>query len=178
MVMLVTGMPCAGKSELVRVCEDLGVSVVCMGDVVRAHARKHGIPERRVGEFADAERKRFGYDVWAERSIPLMKGGRIVIDGTRGRDEVNRFRKEFGDRMRVIAVHASPATRFERVRRRGRGDDALSFERFRERDEREMRWGISEVIALADIMVVNETSLQEFHAAARRIVSTLIDKDG
>ena len=69
-VIVVTGMPGAGKEEFVQVAKSLGYDVVRMGDVVRAEAKKQGITDsdKGIGEFADQERRLRGFDIWAKRS--------------------------------------------------------------------------------------------------------------
>jgi dephospho-CoA kinase len=67
----------------------------------------------------------------------------------------------------VVAVHASPKTRYERMLKRRRTDDAGSIEAFRARDLRELGWGLGDVIATADVMLVNESSLEALREAAR-----------
>jgi len=56
----------------------------------------------------------------------------------------------------LVAVHASPRERFRRLKSRGRPDDPTTWEEFVERDMRELELGIGNVIALADVMIVNE----------------------
>jgi dephospho-CoA kinase len=77
------------------------------------------------------------------------------------------FRRAFGDELTVVAVHASPKTRYERMLKRRRTDDAGSIEAFQARDLRELGWGLGDVIATADVMLVNESSLEALREAAR-----------
>src|SRR5437667_1185099 len=162
-------MPGCGKEEILAVAKDLGFSIVRMGDVVREEARRRGLPitESAVGGMATAEREAHGFGVWAERTLPRIHGDRIVVDGLRGRAELDVFRKTFGDALLVLAVHASPTTRHERMLRRKRLDDAITMEAIRARDLRELRWGLGEVIATADILLCNDTTVDEFRRQAR-----------
>lgn len=163
-ILCVTGMPGCGKGEFLTIAEKKSFKIVRMGDVVRDHARKLGLDssDQSVGGLADKERREKGMDIWAVRTIPLMKNGPIVVDGVRNKEEVEAFEREFGEVVKVVAIHSSQETRFERIRRRRRGDDAVFQEQFKERDRRELGWGIGEVIAMADYMIVNESSLGEF----------------
>lgn len=176
-IVLVTGMPGSGKTELVFIAREMDVSIISMGDVVRSHANANGIPPDRIGEFADSERKEHGYHIWAERTMPSIKGERVLIDGTRGLDEVERYRKEYGDVLKIVAVHSSQSTRFERLKARLRSDDPNLLEKFRERDRRELEWGIGHVIALADFMLVNEGPLEEFRDEARDVLTKCLSSD-
>src|SRR5207249_4371996 len=83
------------------------------------------------------------------------------------------FQELVGDDLSVVAVHASPRTRYERMLRRRRTDDAGSIEAFRARDLRELSWGLGDVIATADVMLVNEGTLEEFRRQARTALGRL-----
>lgn len=155
--------------------QELGFSIVRMGDVVREEAQRRGLPitDAAVGGMAHAERQAHGYGVWAERTLPRVRGERVLLDGLRGRDELEAYRKAFGSGLLVIAVHASPRTRYERMMNRRRADDAETYEAFQARDTRELSWGLGDVIATADVMLVNEGTLDEFRHAARAVLERL-----
>ncbi|MCX8170078.1 MAG: hypothetical protein N3D72_03195, partial [Candidatus Methanomethyliaceae archaeon] len=61
----------------------------------------------------------------------------------------------------LIAIHSSPSTRFKRLIKRGRSDDPKNLEEFITRDMREIKIGIGSVIALADVMFINEGTIEE-----------------
>jgi dephospho-CoA kinase len=168
-------MPGCGKEEVLAVAKDLGFSLVRMGDVVREEAQRRGLPisDADVGGMAHAERQKHGMGVWAERTLPRIRGERVLVDGLRGRAELEMFRTAFGDGLIVIAVHASPRTRYERMLRRRRPDDAGTIEAFRARDVRELSWGLGDVIATADVMLVNEGSIDDLRRQARSALERL-----
>jgi len=168
-------MPGCGKDELLAVAQRLGFSIIRMGDVVREEARRRGLPitDAAVGGMAHTERELHGFGIWAERTLPRIHGDHVLVDGLRGRAELEVFRKAFGEELVVIAVHASPKTRHERMLRRKRSDDAATIEAFRARDLRELSWGLGDVIATADVMLVNEASLDEFRRGARAALERL-----
>lgn len=168
-------MPGAGKEEFVQVAAEMGFSIVRMGDVVRDEARHRGLPitDAAVGGMAHAERQAHGYGIWAARTVPRVRGERVVIDGLRGKAELEVFRKAFGQDLIVLAIHASPATRYERVKQRQRADDAMTPETFRARDERELSWGLGDVIATADLVIVNEDTPEAFRSEARSVLERI-----
>ncbi len=162
---VVTGMPGAGKEGVVSRALAVGFSVYRMGDVVREFAKRDGVPPEDVGRYASAEREAEGRDVWARRVLDKVLSDSaefVLIDGCRSDFEVSVFRRHFGQSMSVLAVHSSPATRFERVVRRGRADAPRDRKEFDERDRRELEWGLGRVIALADHMIVNEGTVEDF----------------
>jgi dephospho-CoA kinase len=168
-VICVTGMPAAGKEEFQIVAASMGYAIVRMGDVVRDEARRRGLPvtDAAVGGMAHRERKEHGVAVWAERTIPLVRGDRVLIDGLRSLAELDAFRRAFGKDLVVFGIEASPRTRWDRVLSRRRPDDARTWEEFLRRDAREIGWGLDKVVAAADVRIVNEGSLDAFYARVR-----------
>ena len=174
-VICVAGMPGCGKEEFVKVAEERGLPIVRMGDIVREEAKRRGLKfsDESVGGMAHEERVKHGFGVWAERTVSRVGDATTVIDGIRGREEVEVFRRAFGDRLVVVAIHASPRTRYARIRKRGRGDDVISEAEFHRREKREMGWGLAEVIATADHMIVNEDGLSDLRAQCATVLDAV-----
>jgi len=154
---VLTGMPGAGKEEFVRVALENGFKVIRMGDVVREEAIRQEISmtDKGVGRFASEEREKHGPGIWAVRCLPRVEGQDTVIDGSRSTYELEVFRKHLGSKMRLVAIHASPSLRFERLKKRNRSDAPCTMEEFQQRDEREMGWGLGNLIAQADLVIMN-----------------------
>ena len=170
---VLTGMPGSGKSEAVKVAEEMGIPVHHMGSLVREMVKAKGFEVNRANmqAVADGERRKLGADIWAKRTVRLLAAApMVVIDGTRSLQEVAFFRRELGPNLTVVCVHASPRTRWDRISRRGREDDPRTFEELRERDQNELRWGLGEVIATADAMLVNEEGKGTLRAQMRRLL--------
>ena len=159
-LLIVTGMPGTGKEEFLKVAEEMNVPFIRMGDVVR-ETYESSDKSMSVGEFASAERERHGYDIWAKRSLERMSGNIFLVDGCRSMDEVNAFRS-LTDDVTLIAIHSSPEARYARLIKRNRDDAPSTLDEFMERDEREMNWGLAKIMALSDVTVPNESTLEEF----------------
>jgi dephospho-CoA kinase len=175
-LVVTVGMPGSGKDEIVSVAKDLGFHVIKMGDLVRAETQRRRLPlnDQNIGRIANEEREKHGHSIWAKRVIPLVTETKTLIDGCRGDDELSLFRHNFGDLV-LIGVHSSPDTRYERLLKRGRGDDAMSHEAFYERDRRELKFGIGNALALADHMLVNEGTVQELRHSAEEVLRTVLE---
>ncbi len=172
-----TGMPGAGKTEAVKVAKEMGIRVISMGDEVREETRKRGleINDENLGKIADEMRKKHGMNIWAKkclRKIEMMEDKIIVIDGIRNIEEVETFRNKI-ENFILVAIHASPSTRYNRLIKRGRKDDSIKIEDLKRREKRELAWGVGNVIAMADIIVINENSLEKFKEKIREILITL-----
>ncbi|MBR4504179.1 MAG: AAA family ATPase [Candidatus Methanomethylophilaceae archaeon] len=173
-IIVVAGMPGSGKEELLKVARSMGFDFVRMGDVVResyaeSRAESEGLS---VGEFAARERERYGKDVWAERSVKRMSGDLFFVDGCRSMDEVRSFRR-VSDDVLIVAIHAPRSERFRRLVNRNREDAPRDEKEFDARDNLEIGWGIAEVIALSEHMLVNDSDLETFHKNARTLLESL-----
>ncbi|BAB59421.1 hypothetical protein [Thermoplasma volcanium GSS1] len=171
-MIIVTGMPGAGKDEFVKVARSLGFMDLHMGNTVREYASRNGIPDddKEIGNFAASERKKFGMDIWARRTAEKIESDELtVIDGVRNKEEMDYFSK-FSKSIYVVAIFANRKTRLERILKRDRPDDIRSMEGLIERDNRELSWGIGNVIALADYMIVNDESLEIFYERSRKLL--------
>jgi len=90
---------------------------------------------------------------------------KVIVDGLRSLSEVDAFKKRFPN-FRLMAVYASPETRFNRIYRRQRSDDPDGWGLFHERDMRELGVGLGDVIAMAEYLVINENDKGKDNAKA------------
>ncbi len=148
-------MPLAGKTLAASFAKELGLPVISMGDKIRE------IEEGDASKLIFEIREKYGRDyiarICGEELKKLNKDA--VIEGIRNIEEIE-YLKKIGE-VYLIAIHASPATRFKRALDRKRKDDPKNYEEFKERDERELKLGLGSTIALSDYMIVNEESKEE-----------------
>lgn len=172
---LITGMPGSGKTLFTEAAKRLGLPVASMGDSVRLEAVRRGlsIDAATLAQLSRELREQRGPAAVAELTLSHIPPSPIVvIEGVRSLAEVELFRQHF-DRVFVVSIHSSPAVRYQRLSSRGRSDDPKHWEEFAERDRRELAFGIGEVIALADYMLVNEGL--EKDAFVKLCISVLTD---
>jgi len=177
----IVGLTGSGKTEVAKVASKLDVPCVRMGDVVWEEVKRRGLElnEANVGIVANELREHEGLAAIATRCIHLIeergKGKRaVIVDGIRGSAEVEEFRMAFGDRFYLLAVSASEKARYSRIAARGRADDVESLEAFREKDARELSWGLGEALASADFTLINEGTLAEHRRKAAEIVEKIM----
>jgi len=96
----------------------------------------------------------------------------VVIEGCRSIAEIDVF-DDCANPVVIVCVHTSPKERYRRLRERNREDAPPSWEVFRERDIREISVGLGGVIALSDIMLVNEGTIAEFQEQSKKLVKRL-----
>ncbi|HXY46945.1 MAG TPA: AAA family ATPase [Thermoplasmata archaeon] len=177
-LVVTVGMPGSGKDELVAVARSMGLATLKMGDLVRDETRRRGltVTNANVARVASEERDKHGAGVWAQRALPKLTETRMLVDGCRSDTEVTVFRHNFGD-LFVLGIFASPETRHARMANRSRSDDGADLQEFYDRDRRELKWGIGNAFALADGMIVNEGSLEEFRREARALLERVLARE-
>lgn len=174
-----TGMPASGKSEAVQLARDKKIPVLRMGDLVWEETRRQGKPldDKNVGEIASNMRQKYGMDIWAKRAIEkikfLKKTSYLIIDGIRNVEEIEYFKKNLNQDFFVVAINASEKLRRERVIARGRIDDSKNPKNLKERDKREISWGLQKVIVDADITILNNGSLEQFKKKVLNLLNNL-----
>jgi len=174
------GMPGSGKSLVVETARAEGYAVVVMGDVVRAEAQKRGLKPtpKNIGKVMLELRKKGGNSIIADKCIPNIEqqeSEKVIVDGVRSLSEVDVFKKHFS-KFSLIAVHASPETRFKRLYRRRRSDDPEGWAPFQERDMREISVGLGNAIASAEHLLINEKKRKDTKATARETLRMIEEK--
>lgn len=174
----ITGMPGAGKATVNEIVRNTGYSLVVMGDEVRKETERRGLKPtpNNLGKIMLKLREEEGPTVMAERCIPNIEEAEshvVVVDGIRSLPEIAEFKKRFPN-FKLIAIHASPETRFQRLFQRKRSDDPEGWKTFAERDLRELSVGLGSAIAMADYMIVNEGTKDEFKRNIRRVLEDVV----
>lgn len=177
-LVLISGMPGAGKSVLADEFRTAGFPIIVMGDVIRNEAKRRGLEPNPINTkkvMLDL-RAQDGMGAVAKRCVAQIEDEEselVVIEGCRSIDEIDVF-DDYAEDLKIVCVHASPSVRFERLRTRGRNDAPPDWATFRERDLREISVGLGGVISLSDIMLVNEGTLEEFQEITRSMVERFI----
>lgn len=183
---VIAGMPGSGKTVFSDVAREMGFGVYIMGDVIREELVRRGLPitrdnmslvarEMRVLHGEDIVARRIADKILMDRCKLVSGDGCccVVIDGARSISELDLFRRVFS-RVILVAIHASPRARFARLVSRGRDGDPKSWEDFEMRDRFELSMGLGGLIALADIMIINEKiDLEDFRARSREILANI-----
>ncbi|MBN1785323.1 MAG: flagellar hook-basal body complex protein FliE [Candidatus Bathyarchaeota archaeon] len=178
-IVAVAGMPGSGKAAFRRVLTKMCYHTVTMGDVIREEAKIRNLeptPEN-LGTLMLNLRAADGPAAIAKRCIPKLEKAteRIVgVDGIRSLPEVNLFKTHF-PKFVLVALHASPKTRYQRLFRRKRSDDPQDWETFMERDLRELGVGMGDVIATADHMIVNEGTFTKLNTRIKQVLKEILE---
>ena len=174
LIVCLTGMPGAGKSTIASGLKEKGLEVINMGDEVRTEAKKRNIEPTgdNLGKLMLELRHINGQGAVAELIKPKIENSKsniILIDGIRSNAEIDVLKK-IGT-VKILSVHASTNTRFDYLTKRGRTDDPNDVSKFNERDQREIKVGISTSIALADETISNNNlTIEQLISSAYNII--------
>jgi len=101
-----------------------------------------------------------------------LKKSDVVVDGLYSWEEYDFLKKYYGDDFYVVAVWASPKTRYARLA--SRSSRPLSREEAVSRDRAEIEnTNKGGPIAIADFTIINESSLESLHKEARKVIAKL-----
>ena len=175
-VIAIVGMTGAGKSEVARLFAENGFTRIRFGDVTDTEIKKRGLAlneenERHIRELLRQEQ---GMAAYARLNLPAidsaLRKSDVVIDGLYSWEEYIFLKGHYGENFAVVAVYASPKTRYSRLTARAvRGlkrEDAAS------RDKAEIE-NINKggPIAMADFTILNESFLDDLETEVTKIIS-------
>jgi len=177
-VVSIVGMAGAGKSEVAKIFEENGFARIRFGDVTDEEIKKRGLEldeknERYVRELL---RKEHGMAAYAKLNLPridlVLKRSDVVIDGLYSWEEYTFLKARYGEGFYVIAVWASPKTRYTRLT--SRSNRRLAREEAAGRDKTEIE-NINKggPIAMADYALINESSLENLKDKVMEVISGL-----
>jgi dephospho-CoA kinase len=163
----VAGHPSSGKDTVAHYLEERGFKHLSGGDTIRQKMKEIGLPLDRssMREFIKGERAKHGNHYPAGEMADSIVGD-TVISGFRNTAEVEIFKTRFPEEFTLIVVDSPIEHRYELAKARGRVGDDISFERFKEEEEKERRASdgsheVDKVIASADKTVKNHQGLEE-----------------
>ena len=180
-VVSIVGMAGSGKSEVARFFEGSGFTRIRFGDITDEEIRRRGLApgeasERRVRESLREEQGMAAYAKLNQPKIDAaLKRSDVVIDGLYSWEEYILFKDCYGASFFLVAVWASPGTRYARLA--GRAERHLAREEAAGRDRAEIE-NVNKggPIAMADFTITNESSLAELTREAELVIARLKDE--
>jgi dephospho-CoA kinase len=177
-VVSIVGMAGSGKSEVARLFRKKGFTAVRFGDVTDEEVKKHGLElnEKNERYIRELLREKYGMAAYAQLNLPRIelarRRGDVVVDGLYSWEEYSYLKTHYGEDFMVIAVWASPRTRYSRLA--NRLSRKLTLEEAASRDRTEIE-NINKggPIAMADFSIINESSLTDLKKEVERIISRL-----
>jgi dephospho-CoA kinase len=172
-VLVVVGMPASGKNIARDYSTAKRIPYLSTGDIVREECRKRGLePDAESCKAISDELRGIDPAELTNRLITTVKEKyqampMVVLEGMRSWEEIESLKKHF--QVSICAFVLPRSVRKKRLVARGRPEDDPS--RFDERDMREIRYGTSVPIAMADHYILNEGTVEESSRKFARIVA-------
>src|SRR4030043_887100 len=123
-VVSIVGMAGSGKSEVARVFEQNGYQKVRFGDITDEEVKKRGLQlnEENERHVRQQLRQEHGMAAYAKLNLPKidtwLKSSNVVVDGLYSWEEYTFLKGRYRDNLHVVAVWASPRTRYKRPAKR------------------------------------------------------------
>ncbi|MEK7648854.1 MAG: hypothetical protein AAB400_02970 [Patescibacteria group bacterium] len=137
-----------------------------------------GIPETQdtIPKLSSFLRSRFGVDVMQRavvKKIRASSASRISLFGARRLTDFDDIKKEFS--FHLLYIDSNFEARYQRyiARNQRAGDSEMDRERFRLKDEEEPELQIESLKPLADAVIDNNATLQEFEKKLLEVFDTL-----
>ena len=174
----IVGMPGAGKSIAASFFREKGLPVLRFGDQTDIGLKELGLPltEKNERMYRESLRKELGMAAMAIKIEPrIHKAAKdhplIVLDGLYSWEEYTFLTKKFS-RLSLLCIYAPPEIRYERLSHRP--VRPLTHDEARSRDIAEIEnLNKGGPIALADYMIINKGSEEEFLGQLETYFSSL-----
>jgi dephospho-CoA kinase len=177
-VVSIVGMAGSGKSEVARVFESSGFARVRFGDITDEEVARRGLElnESNERQVRQQLRQEHGMAAYAILSLPgideLLRSGDVIVDGLYSWEEYLLLKDRYKDSLALVAVWASPETRYERLATRP--VRPLTREEAAGRDVAEIEnLNKGGPIAMADFTIINGSSLEDLEKQAERVLAAL-----
>ncbi|MDD4873845.1 MAG: AAA family ATPase [Dehalococcoidales bacterium] len=181
-IVALVGMAGAGKSEAARLFSENGFTRIRFGDKTDEELNNQGLAineenERRIREQF---RKQYGMAAYAVINLSRIeltnKTSPVIIDGLYSWEEYTFLKNYFKDNFYVVAVWASPQTRYARLKKRA--IRPLMPQEAANRDEAEiLKVNKGGPIAMADFTIINESSFGFLKKEVKKAISFLRRKN-
>jgi len=171
LVVGLTGPNASGKGEVAKFLAAHGFGVFSLSDVVREEATRHGLDHGRDSliRIGVEMRARDGSGALARSVLPRLDR-LAVVDSIRNPGEVEVLRTL--PRFLLLGVDAPQPLRFQRSAQRGRPGDGATLEEFARKEDRENSGTeagqqLLKTLALADLVVCNDETIEALHSKVR-----------
>ncbi len=177
-IVSIVGMAGSGKSEVARVFEENSFIRIRFGDITDAEIKKRGLElneenERCIRELLREEHGMSAYAILSLSKIDIAREqSDVVIDGLYSWEEYTFLKANYGADLHLVAVWASPGTRYARLSSRLVRNLTAAEAASRDRAEVE-NVNKGGPIAMADFTIINESSLEDLKKEVKRIISEL-----
>jgi len=180
-ILAIVGLPGAGKTTAVKFLLKKNLSAIRFGKIVDDYIDNHNLKHDKEThrEIWTRLRKKYGNGAFAilnEKKIKReIKSKSILIDGLRSWEEYLYLKKKFPNvKINIVAIYADKKKRYQRSAKRKYRPDLYG----EDRDVNELiGMNMGPTIALADYLVVNNSTLDKFYSSLDKIYKQVTLED-
>ncbi|MBI1969813.1 AAA family ATPase [Candidatus Woesearchaeota archaeon] len=178
MILGLTGPNGAGKGEVAKYLQEKGFTYYSCSDIIREECTKRGLEHSRENLIAVGSevREKFGPAILAKRIMEKIKNkkGNVIVDSIRNPAEVVELKKL--PNFILVMVDAPIKLRFERIKIRGRVENARTLEEFKaledsEKSDDPAKPQLHKVFAMVDKKIINEGTMEALHQKIEHLLS-------
>ncbi len=177
MIFGVTGYYGSGKDEFARFLEREGFTHLSLSDEIRKYLKKNKkrATRKNLIDAGNEIRRKNGSAELSKRILSKIKKNKdYVITSIRNKEEVSEFKKR--ENFILINIIAPIESRFDRLVRRGRKGDPITFEEFIQKERLEQSEVSTDqqlhlVTRMADLVINNNKELTDFHMKIDRMLA-------
>ncbi len=178
-VVAIVGLCGAGKSVVTDEFLKLGYERVYFGGITMEVMKERNLEINEANErmVRESLREEHGMAAYAVLSLPkieefINQGKNVIIDGLYSWSEYTVLREKFGEKLKVIAVYASPKTRHHRLAIRDVRPLTNSEAESRDKSEIENIEKAGPIV-IADFTIMNEGTMEKFKEEINKLIEVL-----
>ena len=179
LILCIIGLPGAGKSTVAKmIARNFSACSFESGNVIREEIKRRGLRytkenDRKIAEWFHAERENLIIERVAKK-INACNRRILVVGGFFAPEEISMLEKI--GKVVLIVVAAPSAVRYRRelLRKRFGGE---SEKYLRERDRRELKEGLGELLKKADYRIISKTGKRGLERKTVVLVKRILKKE-
>lgn len=170
----------SGKGTIADFLISKGFKYYSLSDVVRdeTHARNLEMTRKNLQDIGNDLRENFGGAILVEKlAEEIRKQDFVVIDGVRNPQEIVAIKNGFGGKIVHISAYKNRRVDRYMSRAKERGEDTATKSMFHKSDSRDLGKDegsngqqVSECLDLADFMIKNNSTIEDFHLACEEML--------
>jgi dephospho-CoA kinase len=178
-ILAIVGMAGSGKTEATNFFVENGFSKIRFGQITIDTLKERNLEVNEKNERIVREdlRKKHGMAAYATLNIPKIKEltkttDKIILDGLYSWEEYIALKKEVPS-MIVVAIYASPKTRYNRLSKREERPLTEAEAKSRDASEIENSHKAGPIV-MADFTIINEDTIYSLIDQCKKILGALI----
>lgn len=179
MIIGLTGTLAAGKGTIAKYLEEKGYIYHSCSDLLREELNRQGkeITIPNLAALGNRIREEYGSGELAKRLLKIIQDNneeKVIVDSLRHPDEINELKKS--DNFILIGIDAPIELRYKRLNKRGKIEDNLTFNKFKEEEQKQLDskgpgQKLLKCLSMSDFKIINDGTIEELHYNIDKILS-------